>query len=163
MKTEWHGVKRFEDRYEVNRAGEIRNKTTGKILKGCVNSRGYLNVSLYFEGGRATVSVHRAVAEAFLPNKKGLPFVNHRDLDKTHNAARNLEWVTEKENSEHAVDNGVMPRGEKNGNSKLTKNDIFHIREMLGAGYTKACIARTHGISRKLVLNIANEKTWKHV
>lgn len=46
-------------------------------------------------------SVHRLVAEAFVPNPNNLPVVNHIDGNQLNNAAKNLEWVTIRDNTIH--------------------------------------------------------------
>lgn len=76
----------------------------GKILKqSTVN--GYRTVNL---GSRhRNKSVHRLVAEAFIPNPHNLPEVNHKDLNKANNRVGNLEWTTYEGNRDHAKRSGV--------------------------------------------------------
>ena len=47
------------------------------------------------------------MCETSLPNTENKAHVNHKDGDKLNNALANLEWATEQENSQHAVDIGL--------------------------------------------------------
>jgi hypothetical protein len=49
------------------------------------------------------VYAHRLVAEYFLDNPNNLPVVHHKDENKLNNHYTNLEWVTEKENSQKSL------------------------------------------------------------
>ena len=87
--------------YEVSSWGKVYRY--GREIRQEANGKGYLRVDLYNENGRKHFKVHRLVAEAFIPNPKGKPQVNHKDGNKRNNSITNLEWVTDRENKDHAV------------------------------------------------------------
>lgn len=68
---------------------------------------GYYKVVLSVHRKLYCRTVHRLVAQTFIPNPNNLPMVNHRDGDKTNNRIDNLEWVTARENTAHAFRTGL--------------------------------------------------------
>ena len=79
-----------------------------KLKKVFDKGNGYFLVSLV--DGKGLVKnrfVHRLMAQTFLENPLNKPQVNHKDGNKTNNSLDNLEWVTGKENSIHAVNLGL--------------------------------------------------------
>lgn len=69
---------------------------------------GYLRVKVRCADGKPRMcAVHRLVAEAFHSNPDGKPVVNHKNGQKLDCRAENLEWVTHKENTAHAVVTGL--------------------------------------------------------
>ena len=81
---------------------EFFYKTKGGLLKPIILNTGYEQVTLTKENHEQTsVSVHRIVAEAFLPNPENKPQVNHKNGDKRDNRLENLEWATASENTLH--------------------------------------------------------------
>lgn len=85
----------------------------GKLLYRCAVSRtgrGYrYDQVTYQEGGKQKhETVHRLMAEAFIPNPENKPQVNHIDGDPSNNSIDNLEWVTAKENIQHAYETGLI-------------------------------------------------------
>lgn len=121
MKKEiWKPVKGYEKYYEVSSNGEVRRltkKTNHKcgyailkpmMLKQQKDRIGYLAITLQHNNVRKTFKVHRLVAEAFIPNPEGKVEVNHIDGNKQNNCVSNLEWVSHKENINHAVNNNLF-------------------------------------------------------
>lgn len=64
------------------------------MLKKACDSKGYHIVKLCKDAVQTNYKVHRIVAEAFIPNPKNLPQVNHKDECKINNCVDNLEWCT---------------------------------------------------------------------
>ena len=87
--------------YEISSCGRIRRNGT-KYLSGSINNRGYLRYDLCLNGKRIVKSAHRLVADAFIPNPDGKPFINHIDGDKTTNSVTNLEWCDRLHNEREA-------------------------------------------------------------
>ena len=75
-------------------------RTKAVVLKPKMNLFGYLTVRLQDKSSLRTkfYMVHRLIAETFIPNTYNLPFINHKDEDKTNNSVENLEWCTAKYN-----------------------------------------------------------------
>ena len=91
MMEEWRAVPGYEGLYEVSNKGNVRNVRRNNIIKGFINTKGYIQVCLYKNGIRKNFTVHRLVAEVFIPNPYNLPQVNHKDEDKSNNNVDNLE------------------------------------------------------------------------
>lgn len=110
---EWRYIKNYPN-YMVSNLGRVKNIQTKKILKASLQSKGYLSVNLYKRNIGYNKTIHRLVAEAFLPNPDNLPQVNHKDECKTNNFAGttdndftdgNLEWCDNKYNSNFGTRN----------------------------------------------------------
>ena len=121
-KEQWKPVTdpEFANTYEVSNLGRVRSKDRwvkvadhkclrrGKVLQPCVNkNNGYYYVVLSRQGVQKEFTVHKLVAKAWVPRKKGLNFINHRNENKLDNKASNLEWCTASYNIRY---NGLSKR-----------------------------------------------------
>ena len=75
-----------------------------------------MQVALWKENKEYTRNVARLVAEAFIPNQHGSPFVLHLDDDATNNRVDNLQWGDHAENVRQAVERGRYPSGKLHWN-----------------------------------------------
>ena len=164
----WKPIADYEGIYEVSDLGNVRsivtrkNSYSGKVLKASLRS-GYRRFNLTsLDGKSKRFTASRLVAEHFISNPENKPEVNHVDgKQKQNDAVTNLEWATESENTQHAHDTGLSPRGEKRHNAKLTAEDIPIIRALLRGGETATEIGRKFGVSNVTVHFIKHRKSWK--
>lgn len=110
MHEEWRPINGFEGLYEISSYGRVKSfksHPSGKILKPNLDSNGYPKISLSKKGAKKDTTVHRLVAEAYLPRADGKTCVNHIDGNKANNRLDNLEWCTYSENIKHAIRTGL--------------------------------------------------------
>lgn len=116
---EWRSIPGYEGSFEVSSMGRIRRLDRivhrkdgisyllkGAIRKLTVANNGYPTVGL----GNNNLTVHRLVAQAFIPNPENLPLVLHKDGDKRNPRVSNLRWGTYSDNAYDAVSQGVHGR-----------------------------------------------------
>lgn len=118
----WKDIQGYEGRYQISTCGRVKSLshvrylgTSGykrfkeKMLAPVYNQKGYARVGLKDKNHhQRTLSIHRLVAEAFIPNPDNLPQVNHKDENKSNNNVENLEWTSCKDNVNYGT--GVKRR-----------------------------------------------------
>lgn len=103
----WKKIKQNEN-YSINEYGEVRNDITGRIKKATINSaNGYKVVDLWKNNKSHKYTVHRLLAEAFIPNPLNKPTVDHKDGNRLNNSLDNLRWATYSEQNSRFNDRGV--------------------------------------------------------
>lgn len=158
----WRPVIGYESRYEVSEDGQVRT-ISGRLLKQFLSDQGYALIRV--SGPRKTIRVHRAVAEAFIPNPDGLPFVNHIDCVRDHNSIHNLEWCTQWQNLNHSQALGRMQRdywfGQRSPSAALTDAVAGEIRdEYRKGGVSWAYLAKRFGTNKRTVGRIVSGESY---
>lgn len=106
MLVEEEGKLQVKGQYYISDKGNFYSTYSNRLMKPQRCHKGYL----YVEIGRKKYKLHRLVAKYFIPNPDNLPQVNHKDCNKENNTVENLEWVTNKENYEHALKTGTFSK-----------------------------------------------------
>ena len=114
--------------WEVSNLGRV--KCNGKIVEPYINN-GYLC--------NGTFSIHRAVAELFIPNPENKPWVDHINTDRLDNRAEHLRWVTQKENCNNSLSRKHMSEARKGKpgipHSEETKRKMSETRKGKPSGH----------------------------
>lgn len=155
----WRAIDGYGEKYLVSDTGGVKT-SAGKIVKPSLN-RGYPQVVLYLNSNPKCVRVHQLVAIAFIPNPKNKSTVNHINGIKSDNRVENLEWLTQIENKQHALLNGLVAKREKHGMAKLLESSILIIRAKLAAGETCQKIANQFKVSKSTISRIGRSVIWK--
>lgn len=105
----WKSIPGTRGMIQISSEGRARSFLRGypKILKTNEDGKGYSRLRVTIDRVKLSYKIHREVAKAFIDNPEGLPQVNHKDGNKSNNKVSNLEWVSNKENARHAIDNGL--------------------------------------------------------
>lgn len=95
------------------------------------NHNDYLYVGIRYAGEKTNVTrrLHILVARAYIENPDNYPYVGHKDNIKTHDTVDNLYWTTPKENTQKAVDDGLMVN-----DIGITDNQSFPVACYTNAG-----------------------------
>ena len=150
--------------YFVSESGGIFRD--GKELSTSLTNKGYKTCRSSVNNVRKHISIHRAVATLYVPNPDNLPQVNHIDGDKLNNHYTNLEWVSNRQNKNHALENGLYAKGSDMPNSVLTENDIKYIRENYipkHPEYGGVALSKKFNVGSAQISRIVNNKRWKHL
>ena len=158
-------MKRFRDtEYIVSSDGRIFRD--GRELNPQMMGNGYLKIGLSNDGVISQHLIHRMVAELYLDNPEGKTQVNHINGKKKVNDVTNLEWVTPKENIQHAYDTGLQnDRGENSVNAKLTNEQAEMIRALYVPKSSKLgmkALAEKFGVGIQTINRIIKNVTYKN-
>lgn len=130
--------------YNINKQGDVHSTLSNKLLTVYTAVTGYPTVDLVKVKGDGSnaVSLHRLLAEAYIPNPNNLSEVNHVDGDKLNYSLSNLEWVSASDNIRHAFTTGLTQQ-----KASIPYEDIPSIVAMLIVGYNWTDIQKQYGVS----------------
>lgn len=146
--------------YQISDLGRIRSVRIRSLF---LRKDGYLDIKIGNSIGAKLV--HRLVAENFCEKEEGKDYVNHKDGNKKNNCSKNLEWCSASENTNHAIDTGLMKKqkGQTNYNAKLNDLQVRIIRKLCLENFTQQEIAKIFNVNQALVSSIKNKKIWTHI
>lgn len=154
----WKVIKRNSN-YSINEQGQVRNNRTMRVQKHQLSKDGYYTVTL---GYGKTTTVHRLLAEAFLPEpQEGQTEVAHNDGCRTNNDLCNLRWASRQDNQRDRLIHGTHARGEKNYCSAFTNDQVKQIRERLATEkISNVALAKELGVSHETIRSIRLNRTY---
>ena len=170
----WKDVKGYEGLYLVSDEGEVYSLprivnngrgtyvTGGRLLKPGKRAQYYSFVILSDGENIEHKSLHRLVAEAFIPNPNDYPEVNHIDENKTNNRPENLEWCDHKYNNNYGS-KATSNRGQKNSQNKFSEDMIKEIKRLYKHGdpeFGTMGLSKKFGISAPHISAIIHGKRW---
>lgn len=143
--------------YSVSPNGYVVSHYTGRRMRSRAQNKGYQMLILRNKGKRKAMLVHRLVAMAFVPNPDDLPYVNHKDGNKSNNCASNLEWCTASENLAHAHKNRLARSG-----ARLTDRQAIAMRRLMQYGMSSTQLSKLTGFSLTYLGHIKHGRLYKH-
>jgi uncharacterized protein (UPF0248 family) len=154
-------IKKDIGNYIVYSDGKIFSKHIKRFMKPSIsNYSGYLNTKI---NGRS-ITVHRLVAETFIPNPLNLDEVDHISSEKSNNNVDNLQWISKTNNIKKAWNDNIMSiqKGSKNGMSKLSEEQVKEIK------YThkhlkQKDLAEMYNCHRTTIAHIRAGKLWAQI
>jgi hypothetical protein len=150
----------YEGFYQISNLGNVKSLIAGKqkILKHNISSNKYYSIRFK----NKNFLIHRLVALHFVNNFNNKPYVNHIDGNKFNNNFKNLEFVTQSENINHAIKIGKFNNnGINHPKSKLNKIQVNIIFKRANLGEDQRKIAKDFNISQSVISNIKQNKTYK--
>lgn len=124
----WKKIKQNTN-YSINELGQVRNDVTGRIKAAFVNKKsGYLCVDLWKDNKSVKYTIHRLLAEAFIPNPENKETVDHKDGNRQNNSLDNLRWATYSEQNSRFQTVGVRSQ-------KVKVSHYEEVRKKRGGGH----------------------------
>ena len=173
-REEWRPVRGWEG-LEVSDKGNCRRPdrvvssglnrkrlVKGRFLKASLQSSGYYSIAIWnpAKASTQTLFIHQLVAEAFIGPRPLNAVVRHLNGVPTDNRLCNLAYGTHQDNVNDSIRHGTWVHGEKQGQSKLTSDQVRAIR---ADTRSSRAIAADYPVNRSVVTAIKNRRAWAHL
>jgi hypothetical protein len=120
------------------------------------------------DGEEKQCKVHHLVLDAFIGPRPSGYQANHKNGDTSNNRLSNLEWVTAKQNVNHAFTilgrkypNPPHYSGEKHPMHKLTWDKVEQIRKLYSVdGWKIVNLSKYFHVSESTISHIVKGETW---
>jgi len=124
-----------------------------------------MKVHLCKDGSHSYLLAHQVIARTFLGECPDDHEVNHIDGDKQNNSPDNLEYVTPRQNSQHAAENGLLnpPSGHDHWKSKLSRDEVKEVRERYASEeVSQTDLAEEYEVDQATISHVVNFKTYNY-
>ena len=167
MRTDFRPIPGYEGHYEINSEGLVVSIKFNKRLtiKQQLNNKGYPTVILQVKDKQKRFLVHRLV---WMSHKGEIPegiMVLHGEGNDPLNCC--IEYLSLGTYHDNLVRDkerdGQMPRGSKNGNSKLTETQVSYLKQRLRDGMKARTLAKLFEVTEVVISHIKNGQRWAHV
>lgn len=156
-------IELFDKQFVLYSDGKLFDIEKCEFRNTHIKPNGYFEYIFSYNGEHKYISVHRLVAETFIPNPDNKPCIDHINTIKTDNRVENLRWVTHQENmfnplTYERVNNAKkkpIVGMDKNGNEVCRFNSVS---EAVLAGYSRKCGMVANGQRIK-----SNNLYWKWI
>lgn len=158
-------VNDYGRKYWITKSGKVVSTAFGRLKLLKPSTGAGVVYPFHSLGNGVNLYLHRILAQMFIPNPKGLPYINHIDGNKFNYKLENLEWCTASENTIHALKNGLrrQARGTDYPQARFTEKDVKDIKQRLSNGERVKDISELYEVTHSLVSAIKNGRSWSHV
>jgi hypothetical protein len=163
--TNWKILEEFPN-YIITEDGRIWSLARGRFMQPYTDPKtGYRGTHVLNATGKSLPRrIHTLVATAFLGPRPKDKNVNHIDGIKTNNNISNLEYVTQKENSIHAVEKGLIKTLDEH--PQATKKNEYVVDAVftyLMTNDSKKTITEKYGLSFQYLNRVLDGKLRKEI
>lgn len=146
--------------YHISSFGNVKGTRFKYLYKTQLNKKGYpqFRIPKY----KFSSSVHRAVALHFVDGDKSLQ-VNHKDGNKLNNHYSNLEFISCKDNINHAIKSGLRIARANLAQDMFSEDQVRAIKTDIKNGYRNPEIALKFKCDHSTISKIRRGKHYAHI